>query len=98
MISGSDKRLVQVLAYDDSISNTNDYLNFYYAIEEKDIEPIVDACRKNGIKEFTISSTSSGVIKTLEAFEEQGCKVCGLARANKSYGRETVPAIKLQVL
>lgn len=85
-------------AYEDSIENKNESLNFDDTIWTKDIASIVESCRKNRINEFTISNTCSGLTTILEAFEEQGCKVCGLTRANKNYGRKTVPAIKLQVL
>ena len=85
-------------SYKDSVENKNGCLNFDDAIWTKDIAPIVESCRKNGINEFTISNTCSGLTTILEAFEEQSCKVCGLTRANKNYGRKTVPAVKLQVL
>ena len=87
-----------IMAYEDSIENKNHLINFDRAIWSADIAPIVDALRKNGIKEFSISNTASGLTKTLEAFESLGCKVCGLTKANLIYGRKTAPAIKLQVL
>ena len=85
-------------AYEMSVENNNDYLNFHDAIWTDDIAPIVEACRKHGISEFTISSTHCGLTTTLADFENQGCKVCGLTKANTGYKGETVPAIKLQVL
>ena len=87
-----------ITAYEDSIENKNPLINFDRAIWSADIAPIVDALRKNGIKEFSISNTASGLTNTLEAFEALGCKVCGLTKANLIYGRKTAPAIKLQVL
>ena len=86
------------MAYEDSIENKNPLINFDRVIWLEDIAPIVDTLRKNGIKEFSISNTASGLTKTLEAFESLGCKVCGLTKANLIYGRKTAPAIKLQVL
>ena len=85
-------------AYEMSVENNNDYLNFHDAIWTDDIAPIVEACRKHGISELTISSTHCGLTTTLADFENQGCKVCGLTKANTGYKGETVPAIKLQVL
>ena len=85
-------------AYEMSVENNNDYLNFHDAIWTDDVAPIVEACKKHEIKEFTISSTYAGVTTTLGDFEEHGCKVCGLTKANTGYNGETVPAIKLQVL
>ena len=87
-----------IMAYEDSIENKNPLINFDRVIWLEDIAPIVDTLRKNGIKEFSISNTASGLTKTLEAFESLGCKVCGLTKANLIYGRKTAPAIKLQVL
>ena len=85
-------------AYEMSVENNNDYLNFNDAIWTDDIAPIVEACKKYEIKEFTISSTYAGLTMTLADFEKHGCKVCGLTKANTGYKGETVPAIKLQVL
>ena len=87
-----------IMAYKDSIENKNPLSNFDRVIWSEDIAPIVDALRKNSIKEFSISNTASGLTKTLEAFESLGCKVCGLTKANLVYGRKTASAIKLQVL
>ena len=85
-------------AYEMSVENNNDYLNFHDAIWTDDIAPIVEACRKHGISELTISSTHCGLTTTLADFENQGCKVCGLTKANTGHKDETVPAIKLQIL
>jgi len=85
-------------AYEMSMENNNDYLNFNDAIWTDDIAPIVEACKKYEIEEFTISSTYAGLTTTLADFEKYGCKVCGLTKANRGCNGETVPAIKLQVL
>ena len=85
-------------AYEMSLDNNNNYLNFAETIWTDDIAPIVEACKKYEIEEFTISSTCSGLTTTLADFEKHGCKVCGLTKANTGYKGETVPAIKLQVL
>ena len=70
-----------IMAYEDSIENKNPLINFNRAIWSADIAPIVDALRKNDIKEFSISNTASGLTKTLEAFEASWMQ--GL-RINKS--------------
>ena len=87
-----------IMSYEDSIENKNPLINFDRVIWSEDIAPIVDSFRKNGIKEFSISNTASGLTKTFEAVEILGCKVCGLTKANLIYGRKTAPAIQLQVL
>ncbi|MCR4623810.1 MAG: hypothetical protein K5780_04115 [Alphaproteobacteria bacterium] len=96
--SGQGINRVLFWAYEMSVENNNNYLNFADTIWPDDIAPIVETCRKYGIKEFSISSTCSGLTTTLADFEEHGCKVCGLTKANTRYKGETVPAIKLQVL
>ena len=96
--SGQGINHVLFWAYEMSVENNNNYLNFADTIWPDDIAPIVETCRKYGIKEFSISSTCSGLTTTLADFEKHGCKVCGLTKANLVYGRKTASAIKLQVL
>ena len=67
-------------AYQYSQEAGSELLNFGENIEKGDIEEIVKFCREQGLKEFTISSGFSGLIKTLEAFEKLGCKMNGLTR------------------
>ena len=96
--SGQGINHVLFWAYEMSVENNNNYLNFADTIWPDDIAPIVETFRKYEIKEFTISSTCSGLTTTLADFEKHGCKVCGLTKANRGCNGETVPAIKLQVL
>lgn len=44
----------------------NDLPNFAEVIWDYDIEAILEDCRKLGVKEFTISSTFSSLIETME--------------------------------
>lgn len=62
-----------LMTYDNSSENKNALINFDRTIWSKDIASIVDVFRKNGIKEFSISNTASGLTNTLEAFESLGC-------------------------
>lgn len=72
-------------AYRDSQEADSDLLNFSEVIWEKDIAPIVEACRAYGIHEFTISSTFSSLIETLAVFEKLGCKLAGLTSVKTRY-------------
>ena len=49
----------------------NDLIDFNGAIWDYDIKEIADCLRAEGITEFTISSTFSGLIETLAAFEKE---------------------------
>ena len=50
--SGQGINHVLFWAYEMSVENNNDYLNFNDAIWTDDIAPIVEACKKNEIKEW----------------------------------------------
>ena len=79
----------------------NELIDFSEVIWEKDIEEIIDACRENNIKEFTISNRMSGLIDILVAFEKLGCKMNGLTEVKAPYkdwntnDYAVVPAIKM---
>ena len=66
-----------------------------------DIAEIAETLRENGIKEFTISSTFSGLIETLAAFEKEGIKMAGLTEVNAGYTdfmtgeKARIPAIRM---
>lgn len=89
-------------AYRESQETNNEILNFYDVIWDNDIEQIVKICKANGIKEFSISSTYSGMVTCLAIFEKFGCKVRGLTEANDRRNMrgiiKTIPAIKIEVL
>lgn len=65
-------------AYIHSLEANTDILNFDDVIWDTDINEILDNCERFGIKEFTISSNMSGVIKTMADFVENGCELGGL--------------------
>ncbi len=79
----------------------NENLDFADAIWDHDITEIVKTLRENGIKEFTISSTFSGLIETLAAFEKEGIKMAGLTEVNAGYTdfmtgeKARIPAIRM---
>ncbi len=72
-------------AYFAARRNENNLIDFNGAIWDYDIEPIIENCREFGIREFTISSTFSGIIETIAEFEKRGCRLAGLTEVNASY-------------
>lgn len=86
-------------SYRDSQEAENELLDFHECIWEKDVEEIVKACRDNGVEQFTISSTFSGLIGILAEFEKHGCKIGGLTQVNAPYKdiftgkHEIIPAL-----
>lgn len=81
----------------------NELPDFADVIWDYDIETILADCRRLGVKEFTISSTFSSLIRTIARFEELGCTLDGLVRIRERYPhfgtneRELIPAFKLTV-
>lgn len=73
----------------------NDLLDFNEVIWERDVEEIVNTCRANGIEEFTISSTMSGIIETLALFESFGCKINGLTKVKSLHKDWVTGEVKL---
>lgn len=90
-------------AYMESKDAESDTLNFSEVIWNDDIAPIVEACRENGINEFTISSTFSSLIETLAEFEKMGCKLSGLTTVKTRHTdfrtgeKEVKPAVLLKL-
>ena len=84
-------------AYLDSKKAGNDVLNFYETIWEKDIESIIDLCRKNNMDEITISGISSNMLEILAGFEKYGCKLNGLASAKDRFNGQMVPALAVRM-
>ena len=88
-------------AYRKSIDAGNDLIDFSEVIWDEDVEPIAETFRQSGITEFTISSTFSGLIPTLAAFDKLGFKVTGVTEVNANYTdwmtgvRAKVPAIRM---
>ena len=88
-------------AYRRSEDAGNDLIDFSEVIWDEDIDPIAETFRENDITEFTISSTFSGLIPTLAAFERHGFKMAGITEVNATYTdwqtgkRARIPAIRM---
>jgi len=88
-------------AYRKSIDAENDLIDFNEVIWDEDIDAIAECMMENGITEFTISSTFSGLISTLAALDKHGFKMAGIAEVNASYTdwqtnkRARIPAIRM---
>ena len=88
-------------AYERSIEAGNELINFYDIIDEEDAEDIIKCCRENGVKEFTISSNSTGMIRAIMALEAHGCHLNGTATVNRDNLRidaKQIPAFKIEIL
>ena len=72
-------------AYRNSCRCGNDLIDFNEVIWDEDIESIAATLDANGITEFTISSTFSGLIKTLVGFENAGFKIAGTTKVKANY-------------
>ena len=89
-------------AYRKSIDAGNDLIDFSEVIWDDDIDAIVQTFTDSGITEFTISSTFSGLIATLAAFDKQGFKMAGITEVNANYTdwvtneRAKIPAILMK--
>ena len=80
----------------------SDIFNFYEVINYDDIELIVQLLRDNGVKEFSISSNYSNLLKCLAQFKKFGCEVVGLVEVKDwmIYHKEKarmIPALKLEI-
>ena len=88
-------------AYKSSIEAENDLINFSDLIDEEDAEAVINCCRGNNIKEFTISSNSTGMIRSIMALEARGCHLNGIAMINRDNLRidaKQIPAFKIEIL
>jgi len=89
-------------AYRHTMRNGNELIDFSDVIWDEDIKAIADTLSENDIAEFTISSTFSGLIKTLVEFEKYGFKMTGTTEVNANYKDwqtgeyAKVPALRLQ--
>lgn len=88
-------------AYRQSKEAGNELIDFHGVIWDNDIAEIVQTCRENNIREFTISSNFSSLIETLVEFEKFGCKMFGLMQVYAPYKdfmsdkQAVIPAIKM---
>ena len=88
-------------AYKHSREDNNELINFSDRINAKDAEDIIKCCREDGIKEFTISSSSTGIIHTIMALEACGCRLNGttmINRGNPHFDDRKLPAFKIEIL
>ena len=76
-------------AYKRSTEAGNELINFYDLIDEEDAEAVINCCRENNIKEFTISSNSTGMIRAIMALEAHGCHLNGTAMVNREIPRRS---------
>ena len=72
-------------AYRNAMRNGNERIDFSDVIWDEDIQAITDSLAENGITEFTISSTFSGLIKTLVEFEKRGFKMVCTTEVKATY-------------
>ncbi len=72
-------------AYFSARENDNELLDFGGALWENELDEIAENLRTFEIKDFTISSTYSGIAEILAAFEARGFKMTGLTEVNASY-------------
>lgn len=73
------------MAYFYSKDAGNRLPNFAEVIWERDIEAIIENCRRFGITDFTISSTFSGLLTTIAEFEKHGCHMVRLVEVYANY-------------
>lgn len=90
-------------AYRKSKAAGNDLIDFAEVLWDNEVKEISDFLKANEVTEFTISSTASGLIEILAAFEKEGYRMAGLTEAKADYtdlmtGKNKVmPAIRLSL-
>lgn len=72
-------------AYHKAKENGNATIDFNDVIWDRDIEPIVNFCRENGVNYFTVSSTFSGLLETLDRFQKLGCQLGAITEVTAPY-------------
>lgn len=88
-------------AYRKSRDAENSLIDFSEVIWDNEIDEIATFLKDNDITEFTISSTFSGLITTLAAFEKHGYKMAGITEVKANYTdwqtneRAKAPAIRM---
>ncbi|MBR1734437.1 MAG: hypothetical protein IJ730_03155 [Alphaproteobacteria bacterium] len=89
-------------AYKSSIEAGNELINFSDLIDEEDVEAVINCCRENNIKEFTIFSNSTGMIRSIMALEAQGCRLIGTTMINRDnphyFDDKQIPTFKIEIL
>lgn len=86
----------------------NELINFDGSIWERDLDEIIENCKRFGITEFTISSTFSGLLKIIAELETRGCQMIKLIKINSRYDdwkaglegerrKEIIPALLMKI-
>lgn len=83
-------------AYEQTKNAGNERLDLNDVIPDEEIRPIAETVRRLGIKEFTISAGSFGIIRTLAAFAELGIKTADIITVNSRFN-ERIPAFLMRV-
>ena len=82
-------------AYCNSKGEGKSLLDFNSTIWDKYVKAVTVSMRRFGIKEFTISSTDCGIVRTLALFEAEGAKLQGLTSIKGFIGEN--PAILMRL-
>ena len=69
-------------AYEKSMDNENEILDFDDIIWDRDVEALVACMKENGIKAFTYSCRATDAIETLWLFKEAGCTIGEMVEVN----------------
>ena len=64
--------------YEHARDRGNEYIDLHDCIWDKDVKPLIDSLRANGIEKFTFSSTWSSAVETAWLFLQNGCRLEGL--------------------
>lgn len=83
-------------AYEQTKNAGNKRLDFNDVIPDEEIRPIAETVRRLGIKEFTISAGSFGIIRTLATFAELGIKMADIITVNSRFNQR-IPAFLMKV-
>lgn len=74
------------MAYMEGLDTGNELLNFSESMWTQELDEILKNCRQEGITEFTISNSGSGLMESLEELEARGCRMeAGLVTINTTY-------------
>lgn len=85
-------------AYKRAVECDLKYIDFDGILWDRDIDLVMNDLKRYGIKTFTISNTSTGLMGNLTAFCERGCKISGMVTVKKyRHDDEVKSAIKLQM-
>jgi hypothetical protein len=71
--------------YDDAKAKGNEYIDLHDALQDEQVEGLINSLRKNGIEKFTFSSTWSSAVKTAWLIQKNGCTLEGLVEINSAH-------------